>query len=86
MSLASSVSYGPGVFLLGLLAGAGFGLSFVPMTIGATAGIPPQQAGLASGLVNTTRQLGGAIGLAVAATVARQSTPSRQPRTRWPPP
>ena len=58
------------MFLPGLLAGAGFGLSFVPMTIGATAGIPPQQAGLASGLVNTTRQLGGAIGLAVAATVA----------------
>jgi EmrB/QacA subfamily drug resistance transporter len=62
--------YWSSVFLPGLLAGAGFGLSFVPMTIGATAGIPPQQAGLASGLVNTTRQVGGAIGLAVAATVA----------------
>jgi EmrB/QacA subfamily drug resistance transporter len=68
--LAPGEGYWPGVFLPGLLAGAGFGLSFVPMTIGATAGIPPQQAGLASGLLNTTRQVGGAIGLAVAATVA----------------
>ncbi len=62
--------YWSGVFLPGLLVGAGFGLSFVPMTMGATAGMPPQQAGLASGLVNTTRQVGGAIGLAVTATVA----------------
>jgi EmrB/QacA subfamily drug resistance transporter len=68
--LAPGDGYWPGVFLPALLAGAGFGLSFAPMTIGATAGIPPQQAGLASGLVTTTRQVGGAIGLAVAATAA----------------
>jgi EmrB/QacA subfamily drug resistance transporter len=68
--LAPGDGYWSWVFLPGLLAGSGFGLSFVPMTMGATAGIPPQQAGLASGLVNTTRQLGGAIGLAVTATVA----------------
>jgi hypothetical protein len=53
-----------------LLAGAGFGLSFVPMTLGATTGIPPHQAGLASGLLNTTRQMGGAIGLAATAAIA----------------
>jgi predicted MFS family arabinose efflux permease len=68
--LAPGDSYWSAMFGPALLAGAGFGLSFVPMTIGATAGVPPQQAGLASGLVNTTRQVGGAIGLAVAATVA----------------
>jgi EmrB/QacA subfamily drug resistance transporter len=68
--LAPGEGYWPGVFLPGLLAGAGFGLSIVPATIGGTAGVPPQQAGLASGLLNTTRQVGGAIGLAVAATVA----------------
>jgi EmrB/QacA subfamily drug resistance transporter len=62
--------YWPGVFLPELLAGTGFGLSFMPMTLGATAGIPPQQAGLASGLLNTTRQVGGAIGLAATATAA----------------
>jgi len=68
--LTPGEGYWPGVFLPGLLAGAGFGLSFAPMTIGGTTGIPPQQAGLASGLLNTSRQVGGAIGLAVAATVA----------------
>jgi EmrB/QacA subfamily drug resistance transporter len=53
-----------------LLAGFGFGLSFVPMTIAATVGLPHDQAGLAAGLINTTRQVGGAVGLAVMATVA----------------
>jgi EmrB/QacA subfamily drug resistance transporter len=68
--LAPGDGYWPGVFLPGLLAGAGFGLSLAPMTIAATAGLPPQQAGLASGLLNTTRQVGGAIGLAATATLA----------------
>ncbi len=68
--LAPGDGYWPGVLLPGLLAGAGFGLSIVPMTMGATSGVPSQQAGLASGLLSTTRQVGGAIGLAVAATVA----------------
>ncbi len=63
-------SYWPDVFLPELLTGTGFGLSFMPMTLGTTAGIPPQEAGLASGLLNTTRQVGGAIGLAATATAA----------------
>jgi EmrB/QacA subfamily drug resistance transporter len=53
-----------------VLAGIGLGLSFVPMTIAATTDVPVQQAGLASGLINTSRQVGGAVGLAVMATVA----------------
>ena len=53
-----------------VLTGLGVGLSFVPMTIAATADVPMHQAGLASGLINTTRQFGGAVGLAVMATVA----------------
>ena len=53
-----------------VMTGFGFGLSFVPMTMTATAGLPPSQAGLAAGLINTTRQVGGAIGLAVMGTVA----------------
>ena len=60
-----------------VLAGVGVGLSFVPMTIAATADVPMHQAGLASGLINTGRQVGGAIGLAVMATVASAaSTPT----------
>jgi predicted MFS family arabinose efflux permease len=53
-----------------MLAGIGLSLSFVPMTIAATADVPMHQAGLASGLLNTARQVGGAVGLAVMATVA----------------
>jgi EmrB/QacA subfamily drug resistance transporter len=53
-----------------LLVGLGLGLAFVPMAVVATAGMPPHQAGLASGLINTTRQIGGAVGLAAMATVA----------------
>jgi EmrB/QacA subfamily drug resistance transporter len=53
-----------------VLTGLGMGLSFVPMTIAATTDVPMHQAGLASGLINTTRQIGGAAGLAVMATVA----------------
>jgi len=63
---------GLGAVLFGplVMTGFGFGLSFVPMTMTATGGLPPSQAGLAAGLVNTTRQVGGAIGLAVMGTVA----------------
>ena len=50
--------------------GWALGISFVPMTLSATAGVPPHEAGLASGLINTSRQIGGAVGLAVMATVA----------------
>jgi EmrB/QacA subfamily drug resistance transporter len=63
-------SYLPHMFGPLVLVGIGLGLSFVPMTIAATAGVPPHQAGLASALINTTRQMGGAVGLAVMATVA----------------
>ena len=60
-----------------VLAGIGLGLSFVPMTITATADVPTHQAGLASGLLNTTRQVGGAVGLAVMATITgRAASPT----------
>jgi EmrB/QacA subfamily drug resistance transporter len=53
-----------------LLAGAGLGLSFVPVTIGAVSGVTPREAGVASGLINTTQQVGGALGVAVLSTIA----------------
>jgi EmrB/QacA subfamily drug resistance transporter len=68
--LSAGDSYLTHVFGPLVLAGVGLGLSFVPMTIAATADVPVHQAGLASGLINTTRQMGGAVGLAVMATVA----------------
>ena len=57
-----------------LLAAFGLGLSFVPVTIAAVSGTEPHEAGLASGLVNTAQQVGGALGLAILATVANSRT------------
>jgi MFS family permease len=53
-----------------LLAAVGLGFSFVSVTLGAVAGTKPDEAGLASGLINTSQQVGGALGLAVLATIA----------------
>jgi EmrB/QacA subfamily drug resistance transporter len=53
-----------------LIIGVGLGLAFVSITIASTAGVPDDRAGLAGGLINTTQQIGGAIGLAIITTVA----------------
>jgi len=57
-----------------LFAAVGLGLSFVSVTIAAVTGTRPHEAGLASGLVNTAQQVGGALGLAILATVANSRT------------
>jgi MFS family permease len=59
-----------------LLAAFGFGLAFVPVTIAAVTGTKPHEAGLASGLINTSQQIGGALGLAILATIANSHTQS----------
>jgi EmrB/QacA subfamily drug resistance transporter len=59
-----------------VVGGAGLGLSFVPITIAALAGVDRADAGIASGLINTSRQIGGAIGLAAASAIAAASTSS----------
>ncbi len=64
--------YASDVLVPALLCSAGIGFSFVPVTIAATAGVHRTEAGLASGLVNTSRQMGGSVGLALLATVATQ--------------
>ena len=53
-----------------VVAALGLGFSFVPVTIGAVAGVAERESGLASGLINTCQQVGGALGLAILATVA----------------
>jgi predicted MFS family arabinose efflux permease len=58
------------LFYPGLLVTLGLGLSFMPVTMAATTGVDPRDAGLASGVVNTTRQIGGSIGLAALATLS----------------
>jgi EmrB/QacA subfamily drug resistance transporter len=56
----------PAMVILGL----GLGMSFVPITISATTGVAPQDSGLASGLLNTTQQVGGSLGLAILSAVS----------------
>ncbi len=67
-----SVSGGFATDILGpsLLAAVGLGLSFVTTTIAAVSGVEEREAGLASGLINTSQQVGGALGLAVLSTIA----------------
>ncbi|MEU1783014.1 MFS transporter [Streptomyces abikoensis] len=60
-----------------VLATLGTGLATMPATVAATAGADRAEAGLASGLVNTSRQVGGAVGLAVVGTVAAHVTADR---------
>jgi EmrB/QacA subfamily drug resistance transporter len=59
-----------------LLAALGLGLSFVSVTIGAVTGTKPEEAGLASGLINTSQQVGGALGLAILSSIANSRTES----------
>jgi predicted MFS family arabinose efflux permease len=63
-TVSAHAGYFAHVFGPVLLVGVGLGLSFVPMTMAATTGVPPHEAGLASGLINTSRQVGGAVALA----------------------
>ena len=53
-----------------LMVGFGLALAFIPVSIAALAGVGPKDAGLASGLINTAQQIGGAVGVAVASSVA----------------
>jgi EmrB/QacA subfamily drug resistance transporter len=60
----------PGFLVIGL----GIGFSFVPISIAALAGVTPSEAGLASGLINTSQQIGGALGIAALSTIATTRT------------
>ncbi|HUD44351.1 MAG TPA: MFS transporter [Patescibacteria group bacterium] len=57
-----------------LLMPVGIGMTFLPIIVAATAGVPANRSGLASGLINTSQQMGGAIGLTVLSSVAASVT------------
>jgi EmrB/QacA subfamily drug resistance transporter len=68
--ISPTSSYLGTLALPSILVTLGVGLSFTPLAIAATGGVPREQAGLASGLLNTSRQVGGAIGLAGLSAIA----------------
>jgi EmrB/QacA subfamily drug resistance transporter len=68
--MPSDASYPAQILPVFITAGLGMGLSFVPLQIAAQAGIPAERAGLAAGLINTSQEVGGALGVAAAATFA----------------
>src|SRR4051794_2143405 len=69
-------SYLGDVLFPSLLAAVGLGLAFVPQTIAAVTGTRGDEAGLASGLINTSQQVGGALGLAILSSIATSRTTS----------
>jgi predicted MFS family arabinose efflux permease len=71
----------PGIMLVSI----GMGLVFVPITLIATSGVPVDDAGLASGLFNTSQQIGGALGLAVLSTLATNRTTDELSTVTGPP-
>jgi EmrB/QacA subfamily drug resistance transporter len=67
-------SYVSDILFPSLLAAVGLGFAFVSMTVAAVSGVETHETGLASGLINTSQQVGGALGLAILATVANSRT------------
>src|SRR5262249_35838630 len=62
-----------------LILGVGIGFSFVPISIAALAGVKPAEAGLASGLINTSQQIGGALGIAALAPISTSPSTDSAP-------
>jgi EmrB/QacA subfamily drug resistance transporter len=67
-------TYFSNLFPAFILSGIGLAFAFVPMSIGALTGVRAEDAGVASGLLNTNQQIGGAIGVAIATTIATTYT------------
>jgi EmrB/QacA subfamily drug resistance transporter len=67
--LSAGSTYLSGVLGPMLLLGGGMGIAFVPLTLTSLAGVAPEDSGAASGMVNVTQQVGGALGLAILVTV-----------------
>jgi predicted MFS family arabinose efflux permease len=69
-------SYVGDILFPALISAFGLGFAFVSMTVGAVAGVEGHEAGLASGMINTSQQVGGALGLAILAAIANSRTDS----------
>jgi len=74
--IAANGSYWQDLFPGFILLGIGLGFAFVPISIAALGGVTGKDAGLASGLINTSQQIGGALGLAILTTVSATHTSS----------
>ncbi|WMD04561.1 MFS transporter [Streptomyces sp. FXY-T5] len=72
--ISSDSSYVGGVLGPMLVFGFGMGLNFVTLTLTAVSGVAPHEAGAASGLLNTTQQVGGSLGLSILTTVFGSAT------------
>jgi EmrB/QacA subfamily drug resistance transporter len=73
--ITAETAYAPGILLPLIILGIGAGVAFTPLTASGVAGVAPEDAGAASGLVNVAHQLGGSLGLAVLVTVFASATP-----------
>jgi predicted MFS family arabinose efflux permease len=69
-SVSGHGDYGSHLVPAMIVLGIGVGLAFVAVTIAATTAVAPEDSGLASGLLNTTQQVGGSLGLAILSTVS----------------
>ncbi|WP_028061627.1 MFS transporter [Candidatus Solirubrobacter pratensis] len=74
--ISAGGSYLGDILFPSLLSAFGLGFAFVSMTVAAVAGVEGHEAGLASGLINTSQQIGGALGLAILAAIANSRTDS----------
>ena len=75
-TVGADTAFFPTVFVACLLIGLGIGTAFLPLLTMAMVDVPPADAGLASGLINVSQQLSGALGLAVLSTIAANHTKS----------
>jgi EmrB/QacA subfamily drug resistance transporter len=73
-------SYAANILPAFLISGLGLGMAFVPIQVAAFGGVQKENSGLAAGLINTSQEAGGALGVAVAATIVFSRVPAL---TRW---